>query len=296
MADFPVTLFPPSQCYEQGDLAIQWDWFSARILAQGDSWFSIGAYPPGLTSNIVNELRLSKSVALVNCARPGKVLAHMTDKVTEPIFRKLLSGKFSLKWDVLLFSGGGNDLIDAAAVGPAAGRQSRLFLKADERPAQPHTASDYLCEEGWQTFKTHLTEVFQILMDLKAAGENKNTPMLFHNYADITPRPAGAGFSTGPWLQPSLDAFGIPQDQWAACANELMGKLNRLMADLVAAEVAARPGGVVRVIDTQSAGLIPAAPNTAGESNDWINEIHPTRGGYRKLAAKVRGEIDPLLP
>jgi lysophospholipase L1-like esterase len=47
----------------------------------------------------------------------------------------------------------------------------------------------------------------------------------------------------------------------------------------------------IYLIETQQA-LIPAQPGTTGPSNDWENEIHPTPGGYRKLAALWRPVIE----
>jgi lysophospholipase L1-like esterase len=32
-----------------------------------------------------------------------------------------------------------------------------------------------------------------------------------------------------------------------------------------------------------------------GNSNDWLNEIHPNHRGYRKLAAKISGKISSIL-
>jgi hypothetical protein len=52
------------------------------------------------------------------------------------------------------------------------------------------------------------------------------------------------------------------------------------------------------VIDTLAltTDMLPSAPGTTGDSNDWENEIHPNRGGYRKLAATWATEITRVLP
>jgi hypothetical protein len=46
---------------------------------------------------------------------------------------------------------------------------------------------------------------------------------------------------------------------------------------------------------TLTTTLIPAAPGTTGDSNDWDNEIHPNRSGYKKLAATWATEVDRIL-
>jgi hypothetical protein len=44
-----------------------------------------------------------------------------------------------------------------------------------------------------------------------------------------------------------------------------------------------------------SANIVLADADSTGESGDWINEIHLTRGGYRKAAAAWQQVMDPLL-
>ena len=50
-----------------------------RFLAEGDSWFSIGEFPPWATSNLLFELlRVNlKNDVIINCARQGDTLSHI---------------------------------------------------------------------------------------------------------------------------------------------------------------------------------------------------------------------------
>jgi hypothetical protein len=41
--------------------------------------------------------------------------------------------------------------------------------------------------------------------------------------------------------------------------------------------------------------LVPASPGTAGRSGDWINEIHLTPTGYRKLGRVMGAFVDTVL-
>lgn len=294
--DFRAQIIAPVAAYGQGDTGLfPFDLFDRQCLAQGDSWFSIGSVPPGLTSHVLAELWLSSSTVVVNCARPGKTLDHMADTLSETMFLRLLRGSSSFTWDAILVSGGGNDLIDAASVGPGAPRDRRLLLRADERAGVPVDGAGYLGDEGWQTFERHVGEVFEHFIAERASGQNWHTPTLFHNYAPIMPRPSGAGFNTGPWLQPALAAFGVPIEAWGGVAAELMARLGRLLRALVAAHLATDPADTLVVVDTHAAGLVIADPHEEGVSGDWQNEIHPTRDGYRKLAAAWRAALDPLL-
>jgi lysophospholipase L1-like esterase len=48
------------------------------------------------------------------------------------------------------------------------------------------------------------------------------------------------------------------------------------------------------VINTRNT-LVRANPTEGGNSNDWINEIHPNLGGYRKIAARLSAAVNEVL-
>jgi hypothetical protein len=277
-----------------GDGAFPIGDYGQRFLAQGDSWFSIGAIPPFNTTNVLEQLRLARWAVAVNCAVPGAVLRRMVDSVKAPNFANLLSGNVAWQWSAILVSGGGNDLIEAIGAPPSAARDKRLLLTPAERGVAGDAAS-YLSDEGWQTFSTYLGAVFAGLLDLRDKGINRQTPLLLHNYALLRPRPASAGLNFGPWLQPALVAFQVPGDVWLAIGELLMKKLGQLLADLAAQRALSNPGmGAIQIIDTQAAHLVLADEGSSGASGDWANEIHPTRDGYAKVAAKWAEALDAL--
>jgi hypothetical protein len=288
----PVKLISPYDL--GGDTPFPLDLYGQCFLAQGDSWFSLGAIPPFLTTNVLEELRLSRGAVAVNCAAPGAVLKRMVDSLRAPNFVNQLRGKVATRWSAVLVSGGGNDLIEAIGSPPSAPRAQRLLLTPAERGAAGDAAG-YLSDEGWQTFSVYLGAVFKGLLDLRDSGINKQTPLLMHNYALLRPRdaPAGAGF--GPWLQPALVAFQVPQSVWLAIGELLMKRLGLLLTDLAARRAISNPGmGAIQIIDSQGANLVLADEGSAGKSGDWANEIHPTRDGYAKVAAKWAQALDAL--
>lgn len=289
-----VTVIAPSQLSQGEAGQFPFELFERRCLAQGDSWFSIGSFPPGLTTNVLAELELNRSTVIVNCARPGKVLSHMTDTTTERSFVRLLTGRLAMKWDAILLSGGGNDLIDAAGVGPAAPPGLRLLATAQER-GNPVLAPDgYLSEPGWATFASHLKIVLNALIDRRDAGVNRHVPLALHTYAHLMPRPAGAGFGFGPWLAPALTAFAVPAADWLGVSNALIDRLASLLEAIVSARRAADPACALHIVDSRTANLVLARPAAPGSSGDFLNEIHPTRGGYDKVAAVWRKTMDQL--
>ena len=107
MPDIKATVISPDIFAPVGDMnPYAVEKFEQRYLAQGDSWFSLGALLPAFTTNLPEELVLSRSTLIVNCARPGKVLALMTDTTQDPKFVNLLSRPNTRRpWDGLLLSG-----------------------------------------------------------------------------------------------------------------------------------------------------------------------------------------------
>ncbi|MGZ5130336.1 MAG: hypothetical protein ACXWCU_13235 [Caldimonas sp.] len=291
-----LTVISPGAVSGTGETGqFPFEMFDARCLAQGDSWFSIGAFPPAFTTNVLQEMKLTKHVVAVNCARPGKVLQHMTSTMSEPAFLRLLTGPLALKWDALLVSGGGNDLIDAARIGPGQPPHLRLLATPAERGTGPLQGDDYISDPGWATFVAHLTIVFNQLVDLRDSGLNHGIPLALHTYAHVMPRPAPAGFGFGPWLQPAMLAFAIPASDWLAVSAALMDRLVALLQQLIADRQAAQPNCAVHLVDTRAAQLVVGDQTATGSSGDFVNEIHPTTGGYAKVAAVWRATLDPLL-
>jgi hypothetical protein len=292
----PAQIIDPRAVFGSGEMAAYpFDLYQRQCLAQGDSWFSIGALPPTRTSRLVAEMTFTHSTVIVNCAYPGAVLHRMVDTTTAPFFLRLLTGKLATKWHAILLSGGGNDLIAAVEAPPSTPPAQRLLRTAAERGAGALAAKDYISEPGWTTFAAHIDAVFNQLVDRRDSGINRTTPLVWHNYARVMPRPAGAGPAFGPWLQPALDAFGVAPADRLAVSDELMTRLRRLIDGLVAARRAKDPQCNLHVADSMSAGVILSEPDTTDISGDWINEIHLTREGYRKCAGAWQQVLDPLL-
>jgi hypothetical protein len=91
------------------------------------------------SSNLLLNLRVTRSTAIISCAYPGDTLAHMVDHVNDPWFDRLLRHpNFASRWEGILLSAGGNDLIDAAQQRPRhrdgqpAAWDERLLLTPDE--------------------------------------------------------------------------------------------------------------------------------------------------------------------
>ena len=286
-----ATVITPDQLNPVGDRNPFDFGASKKCLAQGDSWFSIGAVPFWATTNLLAQLVLKEGVVIVNCAQPGRQLSHMTEAVADTKFLALLGGPMSYKWDAILLSGGGNDLIDVFQVKPTAANQAlRLLLTPGELDMSRPVPDRYISEAGWSTFATHMRTVVQAFLDERDKGQNAGTPVVMHTYDYATPRDAGAG-PLGPWLYPALSTtYQVPTADWQGLVRSLIDRLAALL-QAIAAEHAADGLTVIH-----SAGTIAAArPGSTGVDGDWENEIHPDPHGYVRLAQLWQPVLEDIL-
>ena len=285
-----ATVITPDQLNPIGD-ANPFDFgASAKCLAQGDSWFSIGAVPFWSTTNLLAQLVLKQGAVIVNCAQPGRELAHMTEGVADAKFLALLRGKMSYKWDAILLSGGGNDLIDALKAPPTAAPSLRLLLTSAEWEATRSDPGRYISQAGWATFESHIRTVLDAFIAERDQGQNAGVPIVMHTYDYATPRQAGAG-PLGPWIYPTLnDVYKIPSADWSDLTDTLIDRLGDLL-QAIADERAA--DGLVVVHTTGT--LARAQPGSPGSDGDWENEIHPDPHGYVRLGQKWQPVLEGIL-
>ena len=283
----PVRIISPQQLKSAGELpAFPIEQFPKRFLAQGDSWFSIGAIPPHLTTNLLLELELAAGTCIVNCASPGQTLHKMTNTTRNPVFLNLLRGRTAFDWDAILISGGGNDLI-AALESRDPAPALRILATEAERGDSALGAVRYLSPAGLLTFSDHLRAVFSQLVQARDSGRNAGKPIVFHTYDLAVPRDADAGFGFGPWLSAAFTAFAIPPADWTPVARELFAQMHQLLT-----AVSQQFPSMV-LVDTLGT-LQMADANATGPSGDWQNEIHPTRRGYDKLGERWKPVLNGL--
>lgn len=266
--------------------------YKYRFLSQGDSWFSIGTFKPSKNSNLVEKLNFSKACCAVNCARPGATLTHMVDNMREPNFVNLLCGPKREPWHGILLSAGGNDMIDALGDKDINDPAERLFLRPSEIKGDLTKCESYLSPAGWATFVNHLHLVFADLVKMRDSTTlNENIPIFLHTYHFPTIRNSGELFGFGPWLYKAVKSFDIPEAIWPTLGRKLFNQFGDLLRDIALLH------DNINVFD--SANLVPlnpAQPRTAGQSGDWINEIHLTKAGYEKVSMEWSKDIQDSLP
>jgi hypothetical protein len=277
--------------------------YGHRLLAEGDSWFTVSTLNPLATDNLLRHVALSQSTVAINCAYPGDTLRQIVEMAKDKTFARLVSHMtLGRAWAAVLMSAGGNDLIDAVSVPPsdAAGNpiplQSRL-LRSLLEVGSGATAAQYLSDAGWKTFEGYMTTNLQRLVSIRDSTPlNRHRPIFLHTYGVPTARPAGVASKPTGWLHPSLLMLGIPPALRQPVTAMLFEQFRQLMVSFDQGSGSARAQSHVHVYDSATkVPLVAANAASPGPSGDWINEIHLTTAGYRKMGAGFGQWMDTVL-
>jgi lysophospholipase L1-like esterase len=257
--------------------------FYPTLLAEGDSWFSLGSVP---AYNLLQQLEFSTHSAVVNLAYPGDIAGNMRRTIERGTTRRMaawgsefarhVADRAAYPYTAILLSAGGNDLIDAI---PHLLKKQFDFGAVD--PLQPQGALD---EARLTEFDRYLADSIGGIVGFvrERGGPNRDAPIFTHTYDYPTPNDAPAtvfGVRVGSaWLYPRLVEAGVPRSHWQPLVDYLLQHLADLLTGLDLPDF-----HVVRTLGT----IERATAGATGASGDWDNEIHPNRRGYRRLAAKV---------
>jgi hypothetical protein len=239
-----------------------------QIFAEGDSWFE---YPvPFFGGGIIPRLEDRIGVPILNLAKAGDEVRYMLGVeerklLTEHLTRGCPAGG---PWDVLLFSGGGNDIVD----NPMA-----LWVK-DWDPAM--SPADHIQRARFDAALTLVRAGYEDLIGLRDAL-SPGTHLIFQGYDFVIPDGRGI-CHLGPWLKPTFDLRKFPTQ---AAAVEVMKAMLRQFAALLTS-LAAQPN--VTFINGQG--------TLAPQASSWHNELHPARAGFDTFADIFHQELKKLFP
>ena len=238
------------------------------MLAEGDSWFD---YPRFFGGGLVPRLEDLLGVPILSLAKAGDETRFMLGvKERKLLAQHLRDGSPNGgAWELLLFSGGGNDIVDEPMV---------LWLH-DFNPAKP--AEQHLNRARFDSALALVRAAYEDLIDLRDKL-SPGTHLAFHGY-DFPIADGRKVCHLGPWLKPSFDARGFPPDG-AASGAVLTAMLQAFAAML--RSLAKKPG--VSFIDTQ--GTLQRV------SASWHNEMHPSRNGFKQIADVMHQQLAPRFP
>lgn len=256
--------------------------YQCRVLAEGDSWFTLGAVPSG---NLLFHIQVTKPTALVSIAEPGDTIIGMGSPERMLQLRRLLTvPQFAYEWDAILLSGGGNDLIDSAP---------ELLRKIDTATGDP---ADYVDAAALQRLVANVQSAYANIVAVRDAesSQSKGKPIYVHTYDYPTPRDSPARFLgagiLGPWLYPAFLLADIPLPMWVPLSDYLLDQLAEAILALDS-QFGSRPLPGVFVVNTRNT-LNRARLGAIASDADWANEIHPNTTGYRKLGEKLSARLN----
>jgi hypothetical protein len=240
-----------------------------QVFAEGDSWFE---YPvPLFGGGIVPRLQKRLGVPILNMADAGDEVRFMLGveqrgRLVECLTEGCPAGG---PWDALIFSGGGNDIVD----NPMA-----LWIR-DWRPGAP--AEQLLHQPRFDTALALVRAGYEDLIALRDAL-SPGTRMLFHAYDFAIPDGRGI-CNKGPWMKPAFDLRGFPDRASAfGVVKVMLTQFATMLDDLASIH------SNITVVKTQ--GTLAEAPAA------WHNELHPQKAGFDTFASKFHDALKRLFP
>ena len=240
-----------------------------QIFAEGDSWFD---YPiPFFGGGVITRLQDKLGVPILNLAKAGDEVRFMLGVEERRILARQLTDGCPAggPWDVLLFSGGGNDIV----ANPMA-----LWVR-DFDPGLP--PKDLIHQPRFKAALELVRAGYEDLISLRDAL-SPGTHVIFHAYDFAIPDGRGVCFM-GPWLKPTFDLRKFPTGS-VARFEVVKAMLKQFAALLLSLE---RPNSV-----TFLNGQGTLAPNPSS----WHNELHPSKDGFKKFATLFHTKLKALFP
>jgi len=253
------------------------------IIAEGDSWFS---YPrsyllAGADINLLHHLRSAvrhkDAVNLLCLSRNGDEAAEMLAGRQKYRLAKVLE-RTNEHTDIIFFSGGGNDLV---------GRYDMDRLLREYQPG--FSAADCIEEAVLERKLQRIELAFSELLELRNAYAS-NAHVVTHTYDIVRPSSVGAEllkfYKAGPWIYPYLLKKGVPEHLHLAISRIMLESFAGRLARLAESDLARKQ---FLVVDTQGT-LRP------GHGGDWLNEIHPSSSGSRRLFNTIYRQMRTRFP
>ena len=277
------------------------------IVAEGDSWFH---YPNRESSapeenfvGILHELRGLFGYRVKTVAKFGDTLWEMATVDEQQNALVAVLKDLEEKGEVpraILFSAGGNDLIEVIETGN--GKQIRVLqtlLNSDKPELNVGKVNELL-----ETLRGYYEILVRQTMDsCREIFTDIDIPIFLHGYAE--PVPDGSsfsliGFNSGPWLYPAFENlhYGNLAENTGIMAD-LVGMINRMLSEFVEG-IAKTEGNLVHYVDLRHCVSNSLEINSERFYGlkvpeyklDWENELHPTSEGFRRIAFEIYSAIE----
>ncbi len=236
-----------------------------RILAQGDSWFCYPIEFLGQSRPRDAILALADEFAVWNLAIPGR---RTLQYVSTPSFDQTMEMLNPKGIDVLLLSGGGNDLV----------KDGRLEFIV---PRTAPSIDGYLTK-AFRDIVNAAMENLELFASV-ALRERPGLKIVFNAYSYAYPRPGG------PWFGGPLGRLGIPQDIQQKIVDKMMDRYADALRALAFRLNQQFGDGTPTVIVAETTDAVP-------NRLDWYDELHPDTKGFARVAKRLRRAILTVNP
>jgi lysophospholipase L1-like esterase len=258
------------------------------LIAEGDSWFD---YP---FHDVLERLE-ALGYEVESVAHMGDTLEDMAHDAGQVerlarAFEKVRERGRTPK--AILLSGGGNDI---------AGEAFAMLLN-HARSGLPALNATVAAGVIGERLRTAMASLVGVVTRLSESHFGARAPVVIHGYD--YPVPDGRGYLggawilPGPWLEPGFRRKGhharggqgrLPAlEANALVLRDLIDRYDTMLAGLVS-DLASSGLSHVRFVDLR--GTLSAALPSAYKA-DWGNELHPTRAGFARVAARIAAAID----
>ena len=270
---FPATVVRASDFSQAMTNGLDPMQFDRIMIAEGDSWMDVSGWANG---SLPDFLMFSDRVLIIKTARFGTTVRRMDECLRSGWLNGFINDRgINFRYAAILFSGGGNDFIDAALETRVGGG-----ILADFNGAPPPSTVDECLRAS---AITQLVSFLNLNFDhihsvIRSSRLAKATPIFLNLYDQPTVRDAPALPGGKSWLFESFRRHNIPDPLRQDLANKIFGLVQSTVQQWAIGH------SNVQIVPTFGT-LTPSTPGTSGSSNDWLNEIHPNTTGWKKLAS-----------
>ena len=234
------------------------------IITEGDSWFD-------------HPLRRDTIDCIQNMGRFNILrLESFGDEVT-----KIMSGKQKktlrniLVWhpvELILFSGGGNDIVG----------KGLLNLLKDRNTVS--SWKEVIHKTNFNQKMRNIKKAYKDLIEIRN-DKRPDCTIMAHGYDYPIPSDVGAQLVgikiAGPWMKPYMEKRNITLvGEQKKIAKWLIQQLNEMLVDF----------------ERKTNNFIYVKTPGTLAINEWGDEIHPTNPGYKKIANKFKPKLKKLFP
>lgn len=232
------------------------------VLCFGDSWFWYPIPGVGNLSSRFLEFGRYQAIDFVSIGKNGMEIAFPGKGILSDLTTFLQWESKTL--DMIIVSGGGNDFAGADDLGP-------LLKKGNASDA----ASWFRVKQTDALFN-NIAQGYQRVIYLRDTF-CPEVPIVSHCY-DYAQASGKGLLWFSPWLKPSFEQIGMPQNLHADAVKFIIDQLAKQQSALV--------GTRYHFVDTR--GLL--------GRHDWCNELHPTAEGFNKIARPFYPVLEKYFP